>query len=364
MPIPQVHYSYYTHAMRKYLLFAEQLYSYPILRPIQEAIRKRGDQVAWYLYKIPNFLNSDDAQVLSSVEEVKDFNPDAVFIPTNWVPDFFPGIKVEVFHGFNVGKRANSSQDHFRIRGHFDLYCTQGPDTTIPFKQLATKHGYFKVIETGWSKLDPMFLCDKPNQLREKIKTNKPIVFYASTFSPKLTSAPTLVKHIEKMASTGKWHWLVTLHPKSAPETIELYRNIKNENLTFIEPGEEIIPMLYAADVMLCDTSSIFIEYLLLNKPVVTFNTSVPGPHLIDVQSIDQIEPALDKALSRPQTLMNEIEKYAENIHPQRDGFASERILNAAEEFINSDKKDLKKKPFNLGRKIQIRKKLKYYKIK
>jgi len=347
--------------MRHYLLFAEQLYSYPILRPIQKVIQNRGDKVAWYIHKVPNLLNDSDGPVLSSVEEVQKFNPDAVFVPTNWVPDFFPGIKVEVFHGFNVGKRANSSQDHFRIRGHFDLYCTQGPDTTQPFQQLAKQHGYFRVAETGWSKLDPMFNCENPDELRNKIKTDKPVILYASTFSPKLTSAPTLINDIKKMIASGKWHWLITLHPKSDPEVIKLYRNIQSENLTFIEPGEEIIPMLYAADAMLCDTSSIFIEYLLLNKPVVTFNTSVPGPHLIDVHSVEQIEPALEQALSRPRKLMDEIEKYAENIHPLRDGHASEHILDATEKFICSDKTDLRSKPLNLGRKLQMRKKLNYY---
>lgn len=349
--------------MAKYLLFAEQLYSYPILRPLQDAMLKRGDSVAWYIHKIDNRLTTNDATVLESVKQVQAFNPDAVFVPTNWVPDFFPGLKVEIFHGFNVGKRANSSQDHFRIRGHFDLYCTQGPNTTLPFEKLSQQYGYFRVAETGWSKLDPMFNCKQPNKLREKINTSKPIVFYASTFSPKLTSAPTLIKHIKKMADSGKWHWLVTLHPKSDPAVIELYRNIKSENLTFIEPGEEIIPMLYAADAMLCDTSSIFIEYLLLIKPVVTFNTSVPGPHLIDVQTIDEIEPALTRALTRPESLMHEIEKYAKHIHPQRDGKAAERIIDATQTFIKSDKSDLKSKPLNLGRKLQIRKKLKYYKF-
>ncbi len=348
--------------MAKYLLFAEQLYSYPILRPLQEAIIRRGDEVAWYIHKIPNHLTEQDAPVLDSVEQVMEFNPVAVFVPTNWVPDFFPGIKVEIFHGFNVGKRANSSQDHFRIRGQFDLYCTQGPDTTIPFQKLASQHGYFRVSETGWSKLDPMFNNTQPNIFREKLNTDKPVIFYASTFSPKLTSAPLLVEHIKKMAESDKWHWLVTLHPKSNPETVQLYRDIKCKNLTFIEPGEEIIPMLYAADAMLCDTSSIFIEYLLLIKPVVTFNTSVPGPHLINVHNIEDIEPALNNALTRPNKLMDEITKYAKNIHPQCDGKASERILDATDAFIKSDKKTLKSKPLNLWRKLQIRKRMSYYK--
>ena len=66
-------------------------------------------------------------------------------------------LRVQVFHGFNVRKRSDN-KGHFRVRGFFDLYCTQGPDTTLPFKVLEKKFGYFKVVETGWPKMDPMFL--------------------------------------------------------------------------------------------------------------------------------------------------------------------------------------------------------------
>lgn len=349
--------------MKHYLLFANQLYSYAILRPLQEAIRARGDDVAWFIQDIPNMLTALDAPILENVKAVQEYNPIAVFVPTNWVPDFFPGVKVEIFHGFNVGKRANTNQDHFRIRGHFDLYCTQGPDTTIPFKSLAEKHGYFRVSETGWSKLDPMFNYENKNEFRKKLKTDKKIIFYASTFSPKLTSAPYVAEKIKEISQSGIWHWVITLHPKTEPSIIDMYRKMQNENLTFIEPGEDIIPILYAADAMLCDTSSIFIEYLLLNKPVVTFKTSAPGPHLINIHELNEIENALTYALSRPETLMNEIENYCQKIHPNRDGHASERILRATDEFITLDKSVLAKKPLNILRKLQIRKKFNYFKI-
>jgi CDP-glycerol glycerophosphotransferase (TagB/SpsB family) len=209
-----------------------------------------------------------------------------------------------------------------------------------------------------------MFNSANPQQLRDKLKTDKPIIFYASTFSPKLTSAPVLAPYIKQLSETGRWHWVITLHPKSTTETIETYRNMQNNNLTFIEPGEEVIPMLNAADAMLCDTSSIFIEFLLLNKPVVTFNTSVPGPHLIDINNLQEIESALASALNRPDELMQNIETYCKKIHPQRDGNASERILQATDHFIEHELKTLKAKPLNLGRKLQMRKKLKYYRIK
>jgi len=350
--------------VNNYLLFVSQTYSFAILEPLHDAIIARGDSAAWFLDGVSSQHLPPNSKLLNSIAEVKNYNPRAVFVPGNWVPDFFPGIKVEVFHGFNVHKRAGSKQDHFRIRGWFDLYCTQGPDTTEPFKTLAEKHGYFKVVETGWPKLDPLFKNHVTNELREQIGTDKPIVLYASTFSPALTSAPVLYEYIRQLSQNAQWHWLITLHPKMPKAVVAQYQSLQGPNVTFKHSDEGILPLLKAADVMLCDTSSIMLEFLVQKKPVVTFKSAILGPQLINIENINDIEPALSNALTRPEKLMSEIGKYADLIHPYRDGKSSLRVLKAADDFIeNNELSHLKNKPLNLGRKIQIRKKMKYYRI-
>lgn len=342
--------------MRRYLLFAVERYALGILRPLQHAIRQRGDEAAWFFPgPAAGRLDADETR-LDSVAEVKRFDPAAVFVPGNWVPDFFPGIKVEVFHGFNVHKRGRR-KGHFRIRGFFDLYCTQGPDTTRPFERLAQNHGYFRVVETGWPKLDPLF---RPPPRAPRAARRRPLVLYASTFTAGLTSTGALFEEIRRLSTAGEWDWIVTFHPKMPPAVVERYRSIRSPQLRLAET-DDVLPLLREADVMLSDTSSIVSEFLVLHKPVVTFRNRVPGPQLIDVTRVEEVAPAIAQALERPEPLLSTIRAYADEIHPYRDGRSSERVLSAADEFGRRGRHGLRRKPLNLWRRWQARRQLGFY---
>ena len=342
---------------QKYLFYVEQNYTFAVLRPLQKAIKARGDTVSWFLKGDEvdeHYLHADETR-LASVEQVINFSPCAVFVTGNIVPDFFPGIKVTVFHGFDARKRAND--DHFFIRNYFDLYCTQGPDTTYKYQKLAEKHGDFRVVETGWTKLDPFFASDN-----EKTVNKKPVVLYSSTFSRKLTSAPQLLETIKELSKNGEYQWRITFHPKMDRSIVDAYKDIQHENLTFIET-DNVIPLLLEADVMLCDTSSILQEFLILNKPVVTFNNRLPDDCMINVTSPEDIMPALIKALSKPDDLMKKIQSYTEKLHPYHDGKSSERVLDAVDWYIEEGYKGLKRRSLGLIRKFKIRKELGYYRF-
>ncbi len=347
----------------RYLIFISKLYGYAIARPVQDAIRRRGDEVAWFMRGVSSDYLKADEQHLKTAAEVMAYRPDAVFTCSNWVPDFFPGAKVQLFHGFNAEKRDNEV-GHFRIRGWFDLYCTQGPSTTPGFKQLASRHGHFHVTETGWPKVDPLFQKqdqpDDPSGLRGQFGIDKPIVLYTSTFSHRLSSATRLHATIANLAEEGRWHWLVNLHPKMDPAIVKSYRELQGPNLSFADT-DNIIPLLVAADAMVSDTSSVVFEFMLQDKPVVTFRHRNPGSHLLNILQTGELEQAIEYALMRPANLMKEIRKYADWLHPYRDGRSSERVLDATEAFLASGYGKLKRKPLNLARRISTRKKLGYY---
>ena len=341
---------------KKYLFYVSQNYSFAILRPLQAEILRRGDIVHWFLHG--NDINADyikDGElVLSNIHDVIAYKPDAVFVPGNVVPSFISGLKVAVFHGFNVEKRSGS-RGHFNIRGCFDLYCTQGPNTTETFKDLAEKHQFFNVVETGWPAIDNLYGGEHGEHKR-------PTVLLCSTFSPSLSCAEHIFNKVKSLSESGRWQWLVQFHPKMDAKVVEKYKSIQSEHLTFIET-DNVIPLLQRADVMVSDTSSIITMFLLLEKPVVTFKNANPKAHNLDINDVELLETSIETALKRPKALMENITEFVNQTHPYKDGKSAERVINAAEQMLAGDSLPKKSKPFNLVRNFKMRKNLNYWKL-
>lgn len=336
----------------KYLFYVTLSYSYSVLRPIEAMLKTKGYSIAWFIpdgSEAKQFISESD-NLLTDMKQVKAYNADAVLAPGNYIPDFFPGIKVQVFHGFDSGKK-----NKFNIRGFFDLYCTQGPNITDAFNNI--NDGTCEVIETGWSKLDPLFTMHSDTS---NYQSNNPVVFYAPTFSPKLTSTYALYPEIKKLIKAKNWHWLIKLHPKASAEEISMFKELACENVQFIETSN-IIPLLQAADVLLSDTSSILAEYALQRKPVVAFNNRRPESWLVNFTEPEMLGDKLEYALQSEEKLLKEIEQHCMRIHPQRDGLSSDRVVNAVDDLIIRGTSHLKAKPLNLIRRLKMRKKLKHY---
>ena len=327
---------------RRYLMFVELPYSFEILRPLQAAARARGAEVAWFLNgPAPSHLHPGE-RLLGSVAEVAAFAPHAVFVPGNEVPPFFPGLKVQVFHGFAIEKKG-----HFRIRGMFDLFCTFGPLTTAPFEALAERHGWFRVAETGWPKVDPLFDAPPP-----RAPGGAGRVLYAPTFSPSLTSAPALADTIRGIVARRDWHWTVKFHPKMSAEFAAPIRAIRGDNF-HIATADEMLPLLRDADAMLTDTSSAAAEFMLLDKPVVAFRNRAPGPHLVAVDEPENLESALASVLEGDDPSRDARRRYIQAMHPWRDGRSSERVLDAVETELARGRAGLRRKPASLLRRFK-----------
>lgn len=345
---------------KRYLFYVAHSYAYAILFPIEEEIARRGGESAWFVEQGCPTEPLGDRCRIEDFDAIERFAPVAVFAPGNYIPDFFPGVKVEVFHGYPINKRADRHDDHFTIRDWFDLYCTQGPSSTIPFEAIAQKVGTFRVRETGWAKTDSYIRAAEsaPTQ-----PADRPTILYSSTFTRSLTSTTILAAEVERMVASGRWNWIFMFHPKLDDEQVLSHYRIlaeRYDNAQYYGNTFDMEAML-KADAMLCDSSSIIMEFMLLDNPVVTFRNSMPGAHLLDVAEVSQVEPALERALSRPEELMSALRQWRDNHEAHRDGQCAARILDAVDELIaDGGAKCLKAKPLNLVRKLKLRRRLGY----
>ncbi len=342
----------------KFLIYISYSYAVPIGLPLEREILKRGYQVKWF-----SDLEDGKQAIPSSsskLEDIKDviaYKPHIVLTATDSVPDFISGLKVQVFHGFPANKRKGL--DQFKIRGFFDLYCTQGASSTKTFTKLSKEYNTFEVIETGWSKMDTLF------PLEHKIHLKKPTVLIASTFTKQYSLAlkDEVVSEIERLSKIGKWHFMVVLHPKLPETTKKKFKAIQNKNLEYYNTTN-LNQLFKKADVLLSDTTSAIIEFLLQEKPVITINNNMPEPCLIDISSENEIEEAINRALSRPKKLIEKIKKFAKFSHTFTDGKSSKRVIDASISQLHKDKSHLNHKPLNLIRKYKIRKRLGYFTLK
>jgi CDP-glycerol glycerophosphotransferase (TagB/SpsB family) len=341
--------------MTRCLFYITENYSFEILRPLQQEILKRGGEVKWLVtgsnVNTSNF--SVNEIVVSSISDAVSYNPQVCFIPGNLIPNFIPGLKVQVFHGLEWKKKG-----HFQIRGFFDLYCTHGKATSSRFQLLADKYGYFDVVETGWPKVDPLFTTPQA----QYFSTNKPTILYAPTFSPKLTSAVDLFNEIKKLSESKEYNWLVKFHPKMNINWMNTYESLNSDNFKVLN-SSDINELFQAADILISDTSSVIGEFSLLGKPIVTYKNSLPGEYLIDIKIPSKLPTAIIEALSPSKTLRQEISNYCNELHPYKDGHSSSRIMNAVESILKNGKFAKKRKPLNIFRSLKLRKKLSYWKI-
>ena len=341
----------------KWLFFVSKPYSFPILEPIQKMILKMNfGQVKWFI--IGSALrHSCPGGQLQSNQNVEIYNPDAVIVPGNIVPHYWPGLKVQIFHGLD-----DEVKGFYKITGFFDLYCTAGPSMTYRFSKLANKKKHFLVKQTGWPKIDSIYnekieFYEQQKHLisQYKLFPGLPIVLYAPTFPSKYTSALELLPEIEKLKNQD-YNWIVKFHPLMDKKIVEKYKNICGDNFQ-VSDEINILFLMAGADIMLTDTSSVAYEFLHFNRPLITYKTIARVDKGIDIKDSSDLYAAIERSLNDPGEFSPNRAKNLNDVHPYSDGNSSKRVLIEIKNILdNGLQNHLKEKPRNILRKYQIRK--------
>ena len=138
---------------------------------------------------------------------------------------------------------------------------------------------------------------------------------------------------------------------------VEKYKNLadKNENIIF-KNDSDISNFLIISDLLISDTSSVVYEFLLLNKPVITFRNISKNINWKNLTNYSNLEKEVADSINNDNHFKSRnaiIEKY----HPYNDGKSAKRMIEAVENYLKYNKV-----PEN--RKISIFRMLKtFYKI-
>ena len=332
------------------LFYIAKQYSVPIILPLTRYCQSQNIEYALLISQKVNDILPDEwktDKIFFNRKSATSFSPDFVLCPGNFVDFRLPGFKVQLFHGLGVEKES-----HYKIRHFFDIYCTSGPFVSKRFKKLQDKYKYFLIEETGWPKID-YILNYNHTGLKNKfgIPGDKKIILYAPTFSQKMESATDLIPNLKNTIKDDEF-WILKFHELMDQNIVDQIDEIDSNNIKIINT-HDVTPLLHLADVMISDTSSVIYEFMVLDKPVVTYKTKSREAKAINITEPGELRSAIDRTFSESCTERNQ--KQLSEINPYLDGKISENLINRLKEINNNPDIFTKhKKPLNLYRKMQI----------
>ena len=118
---------------------------------------------------------------------------------------------------------------------------------------------------------------------------------------------------------------------------INEYKSIANKynNIIFLNE-RNILKYLIIADIMISDTSSVVFEFLLLNKPVITYKSIKPTNAWENIKDTKLLSEKIQFNLNEdPYSVQRS--KIIEEYHPYNDGKSSLRMIQVIENYVKEN---------------------------
>ncbi len=225
-----------------------------------------------------------------------------------------------------------------------DLICVPGEW----HKNILKKNIVANIKSTGFIKSDQIFNFpeDKIDAFYNKynLKGYKKIVLYAPTFNEELSSVPCIREAIAEIAGSDT-AVLIKLHGMTPQKWVHLYEMLRQkEQHLYLIDDSDIAPAMIVSDVMISDVSSIFVEFMLLDKPVVLFKNPerntysffdpadieyIASESATEVETVEELKLAVELALLKPGEKSRKRREFARMLGCPYDGRAVQRASEA-----------------------------------
>ncbi|NOX70860.1 MAG: hypothetical protein GXP15_16895 [Gammaproteobacteria bacterium] len=290
-----------------------------------------------YHYDTPSMyrgFNLPTASVLS-VEEIQDMDFDVQFSAhTKLILPRRVERRIQIFHGVSFRNKAVRPENL-----GCDNYFMIGPYMVARFAGagLLTENDP-RIANIGFMKTDALVdgSLHRESILKEVgFDGSRPVILYAPT-GAKRNSLETMGEDvIRKLLEVDEYDLLIKPHdhPKNKKMDWTTYlRRYESPNCRIVEPRDDVVPMLYIADLLISDASSVANEYTLLDRPILFLDT----PELIDqarnarhsmldldtwgrtgglvVEKADSVQALVAQSLSNPSQMSLVRRRIAENL--------------------------------------------------
>ncbi len=347
-------------SQKRILFYIDRNLHLPFLEPVHDCFQKHYPDVS-LAFSAPEYqpsindmaghgIDADTAVRLSKkscfVRNISDFEPQITVVAdigaTYRLNDC--GYIVNTGHGLTSKGCFYTARPIIRRENMADLICVPGS----LHKKILAENVFVPTEITGFITADEIF--NAPDGARSEfckkygIDESKNIVLFAPTFNDELSAIPMVKERIFELADSEN-HLVIKLHGMTDEKWIRMYtmHAENNPNATLVQ-DQALAPCLKVADLLISDVSSAYVEFLLLDRPIIMMDNPRKeefiyyDPQDIEyrlrdaclvVNSFEQLQSSFSDALCNPDALSEKRKDYAEQICHGRDGKAALRTARA-----------------------------------
>ncbi|MBD3167440.1 hypothetical protein GF324_12635 [bacterium] len=345
----------------KILFYAKRNLHPPHLEPIRAWLAMHNPEHE-IMYSSPPYRPSYDGlpgQGLPDrqIAEIRAWGAD--WMPDDRIPSWKPDVTVMAdadFGGVFWGGRIVNVNHGLICKGTFytdsptvqrengaDLICVPGPIHAQILKRSIRR----PIAPTGLVKFDPVGrgeLTQTSARQSFAIPNDARVVLLAPTYNIELSAVPVLTDAVRHLARDGI-RVLVKLHGMAPAEWQEMYRLLAlvEEKVVYVD-SSDLTPAIVAADVVISDVSSAFMEAMALDRPVVLVDNPLQqrfpqyNPSDLEyawrdvglqVTTPEETLAAVKRSLEQPEEKAAKRAEYGPQLVGPIDGRASERAGKA-----------------------------------